>query len=107
MNGTQYVEAARVLGERLHQEANGNASRMIEIGFLKCLSRTPDEKEKQICMELYREQLLHFQQSPEEAKALMKQGQFPIHPKIPLAEAAASTLLAQALLNHDACVVKR
>lgn len=107
LNGTQYVEAARVLGERLHQEANGNASRMIEIGFLKCLSRTPDEKEKQICMELYREQLLHFQQSPEEAKALMKQGQFPMHPKIPLAEAAASTLLAQALLNHDACVVKR
>lgn len=107
LNGTQYVEAARVLGEKLHDEASGNLEKMIEIGFLKCLSRKPDEQEKRICTELYREQLFHFQQSPEEAKALMKQGQFPVHPKIPLAEAAAATLLAQTLLNHDACVVKR
>ncbi len=107
LNGTQYVEAARVLGEKLHQEAQGNLGKMIEIGFLKCLSRMPDEREKLICAQLYQEQLQHFQQSTEDAKALLKQGQHSVNTGIPLAEAAAATLLAQALLNHDACVVKR
>ena len=42
LNGTQYVEAARVLGEKLWLESNGDVPKMIESGFLKCLSRQPD-----------------------------------------------------------------
>ena len=42
LNGVQYVEAARVLGEKLFLEAKGDVARMIEAGFLRCLSRRPD-----------------------------------------------------------------
>jgi hypothetical protein len=107
LNGIQYVEAARVLGETIHQEANGNLAKMIEFGFLRCLSRQPDAREKQICTQLYQEQLAHFKAVPQEAEELLKVGAAKRNAQLPLPEAAAATVLAQALLNHDACVVKR
>lgn len=107
LNGTQYVEAARVLGEKLHQEAAGDVTRMIETGFLRCLSRKPDARETEICSVLYQEQLKHFQAHPKEATALLKTGQAQSKSALPPAQAAAATVLAQALMNHDASVVKR
>jgi hypothetical protein len=107
LNGIQYVEAARVLGEKLHQETKGDLPKMIELGFLRCLSRKPDAKEVQICTQLYQEQLTHFKAVPKEAEELIKTGNAKRDATIPLPEAAAAAVLAQALLNHDACVVKR
>jgi len=107
LNGTQYVEAARVLGEKLHLDTQGNIAKMIEQGFLRCLSRTPDAKELAICTQLYQEQLTHFKTVPKEAETLLKTGNAKRDASIPLPEAAAATVLAQALMNHDACVVKR
>ena len=107
LNGVQYVEAARVLGEKLHVEAQGDLPRMIELGFLRCLSRKPDAKEITICTQLYQEQLTHFQAVPKEAEELLKTGNAKRNATIPVPQAAAAAALAQALLNHDACVVKR
>lgn len=107
LNGVQYVEAARVLGEKLHLEAKGDLDKMIEHGFLRCLSRKPDAKEVQICTQLYQEQLAHFKAVPKEAEALLKTGNAKRDASIPAPEAAAAAVLAQALFNHDACVVKR
>ncbi|MCF7788337.1 MAG: DUF1553 domain-containing protein [Prosthecobacter sp.] len=107
LNGIQYVEAARVLGEKLHLETKGDLPQMIELAFLRCLSRKPDAKEIRICTQLYQEQLAHFKAVPKEAEELLKTGNAKHNPAIPLPEAAAAAVLAQALLNHDACVVKR
>ncbi len=107
LNGVQYVEAARVLGEKLHLETKGNLPQMIDLVFLRCLSRKPDTKEIQICTQLYQEQLTHFKAAPKEAEELLKTGNAKRDAAIPLPEAAAAAVLAQALLNHDACIVKR
>ena len=107
LNGVQYVEAARVLGEKLHQDAKGNVATMIEQGFLRCLSRKPDVRETNICTKLYTEQLVHFRAAPKEAEELLKIGSSKRDALIAVPDAAAATVLAQALLNHDACVVKR
>lgn len=107
LNGVQYVEAARVLGEKLHHDAKGDVSKMIEQGFLRCLSRKPDAREAQICAQLYQEQLNHFKTVPKEAEELLKTGNSKRDASIPAPEAAAAAVLGQALLNHDACVVKR
>jgi hypothetical protein len=107
LNGVQYVEAARVLGEKLHLEAKGDLSKIIELGFLRCLSRKPDAREVQICTQLYREQLAHFKAAPKEAEELLKTGNAKRDASVPMPEAAAAAVLAQALMNHDACVVKR
>ncbi len=107
LNGVQYVEAARVLGEVLHVEAGGDVSKMIEQGCLRCLSRRPDAREVEILTQLYREQLAHFKQHPQEAEELLKIGSAPRKSEVPVARAAAAAALAQALLNHDETVVKR
>lgn len=107
LNGVQYVEAARVLGETLHRYAKGDVARMIDMGFQLCLSRAPDAKEQAICRQLYAEQLGHYQATPKDAEALLKTGNAKRDTSIPLQEAAAAAILAQALMNHDACVVKR
>ena len=107
LNGTQYVEAARVLGEKLHVSAKGDAGAMIDEGFLRCLSRKPDAREREILRQLYREQLAHFQAKPADAAALLGIGNTKPAEGIPAPEAAAATVLAQTLMNHDACVVKR
>jgi hypothetical protein len=106
LNGVQYVEAARVLGEMLHLEAKGDVRKMIEYGFLRCLSRKPDGRELQISTQLYYEQQSYFEASPIEAEALLNTGNAPQNISIRMPEAAAATMLAQVLLNHDACVVK-
>lgn len=107
LNGIQYVEAARVLGESLHKETQGNLPVMIEQGFLRTLSRHPHAAEVEILTRLYNEQLQHFTAHPAEAEELLKIGQTLRDPNLSPPVAAACTLLAQALLNHDASVVKR
>jgi hypothetical protein len=107
LNGPQYVEAARVLGERLHAAHDGDVEAMIREGYLRCLSREPDPREKEILKQLYAEQLALFRQEPQRAEALRKVGNAKPDNRIPAPEAGAAAVLAQALLNHDACVVKR
>ena len=107
LNGPQYMEAARVLGERVYQETKGDVPAMIEQGFLACLSRRPDAREVSIMTQLHTEQLAYFQAHPTEAVAMLKHGNAKPNAAIPAPEAAAATVLAQTLLNHDACVVKR
>ena len=107
LNGTQYVEAARVLGEKLHAAAKGDVGAMIDDGFLRCLSRNPDAMEREIMQKLYSEQLANFQAKPEEATALLANGSTKPATEISGPHAAAATVLAQALMNHDACVMKR
>jgi hypothetical protein len=107
LNGIQYVEAARVLGETLHRETNGNVPAMVEQAFLLCLSRKPDAREAEILSELYREQLAHFREHTGDAEEFLKIGHAPRDNTIAAPEAAAAAVLAQALLNHDGCVMKR
>ena len=57
--------------------------------------------------QLYREQLAHFQAKPDEATALLSTGNTKPDADIPAPAAAAATVLAQTLMNHDVSVVKR
>jgi hypothetical protein len=107
LNGPQYVEAARVLGTRLHKTHDGALDAMIEEAFLTCLSRAPDTREREIVRGLYTDQLTYFRGHPKEAAALLKVGQTPADPAVGAPEAAAATVLAQALFNHDGSVVKQ
>jgi len=107
LNGVQYVEAARVLGERLLRDAKGSVSTMTTQAFMACLSRKPDATEHEIVGRLYEEQLAHFRAHPEEAEALLKTGTAPRDGTLSVPESAAATVLAQALMNHDVSVVKR
>ncbi len=107
LNGIQYVEAARVCAESLHRDHQGNVAKMVEAGYQRCLSHSPSPREIEILVQLYGEQLEYYQNHSAEAEKLLKIGNAPRDEAIPLTQAAAATILVQALLNHDYCVVKR
>lgn len=107
LNGVQYVEAARVLGETLERDAKGDLKSMIEQGCLRCWSRPPDSTELDILSRLYQEQLEYFTHHAAEAEELLKVGTTPRQQDLPVAKSAAAFVLAQALLNYDEAVVKR
>jgi hypothetical protein len=107
LNGVQYVEAARVMGEKLLQDCKGNVDAMIDRAFMLCLSRKPDTRELSILHQLYSEQQTLFKNHPDQASALLKIGFSKHNASLDAVDSAAATVLAQALLNHDACIVKR
>lgn len=107
LNGVQYVEAARVLGADLWIRSAGQPEAMIREGCLRCWSREPDDVELRILTQLWQDQLRHYEDHPEAAAQLLAVGQAARPEQMNSVTAAAATILAQALLTHDECVVRR
>lgn len=107
LNDPQFVEAARMLAERVIREADSKSEDRIEYAFRLLTSRTPTPSEHSVLETLYAEQLEHFSQAPTDARALMQSGEHPWDRSLNLTELAATTQLATALLNFDAVYMKR
>ena len=107
LNGPQFVEASRVLAEKLHNECEGKPEAMIGEAFLRLVSREPDAKEREILSRLYDEQLAYYGKHPEQAAALLGIGEKKRDEKLPAIDIAAATNLINALMNYDGCMVKR
>jgi hypothetical protein len=106
LNGPQFVEAARVLGERLLEESGGDIERMITEGFRACLGRDARGEELRIGARIFAEQRTYYSEHPADAKKLLGVGQSARSTKAGEVEVAAAAVLMQALMTHDATVVK-
>jgi hypothetical protein len=107
LNDPQFVEAARVLGERALKESSATTDEWIVQTFRRCTSRKPGVRELLVLRRLYQEQLEHFRADPSAAETLAKAGQAASDPSLDRAQLAASTAVASAILNFDDAVFKR
>ncbi|MCU0717183.1 MAG: DUF1553 domain-containing protein [Pirellula sp.] len=107
LNGVQYVEASRAMATELMSEFPEQPSRWAEGAFLRALSRQPTPKELQISIQMMDEQLQYFRSNPGKSNEFLKIGRAPLPDGFDADRLASVTILCQALLNHDACVVKR
>ncbi len=107
MNGPQFVEAARAMGQSLIELYPDCIDSRIKEAFWKTTSRPPNEKEIEICRQLFNEQRDYYEDDPEAAKSYNSIGQIPVLENSHPAEIAAMTTLSAALLSHDECIVKR
>jgi hypothetical protein len=107
MNAPQFVEASRVLAEGAYVEAAGDVKKTIAAMFWKLVTRAPQPAEQKTLEQLYQRQLARYQQEPKLAEDLLSVGEKPRNPTVPVAEAAAATVVANALMNFDPVVVKR
>ncbi len=107
LNGPQFVEAARVLAEKLHRAHPTDPAALTAAAVRHLLSRAPDATEQKILTRLYAEQLAHFRAHPAAATAHLAIGATPPDATLPAAEIAATATLLNTLMNHDAFVVKR
>ncbi|MBX3745743.1 MAG: DUF1553 domain-containing protein [Verrucomicrobiae bacterium] len=107
LNDTQFVEAARVLAERLLTDHPHDPAARAQDAFLRLVGRAPDDLETDLLALLYTEQRAHFRAHPDDAEAFVAIGERPRDPSLPAPELAATTVLTSAVMNHDEFVMKR
>jgi hypothetical protein len=97
LNGTQFVEAARLLAQSSSENHPDNHVATLTEMFLRLTSRQPAETEMTTLKQMYSEQLAHFKAHPDETKTFLDQGH--TKSKSPTPELAALTIVGQAILS--------
>jgi hypothetical protein len=80
---------------------------LVAAAFRELTSRAPDAAEQKILGRLFAEQLAWFRAHPGEATAHLAIGATPVDAALPAPEIAATAILVNTLMNHDAFAVKR
>ena len=107
MNGPQFVEAARVLAERLLAEHDGQPAAAVDHAFAILTSRQPDPTQQRIIHEMHAGQKAWYETHPEDAMQVVAIGARPWSVATPAIDVAALAATINGLMNYDEVVVKR
>ena len=106
MNDVQFVEAARVFAQRILNQGGADFDSQIDYAFLLATSRPADELRKRVFRNLYDSQLKEFSRDKKRAEDLLGFGETKRDESIDLAQHAAWTTVASAILNLDEVLSK-
>ncbi len=101
LNDPTYIEAARVLAQRLIKEKGKNLEEQIVYAFRSLTGRRPSKEEQKLLEELYSKEMEQFSKTPEKARQLVSIGEFPVDDSLDLLETAALTVVNNTIINHD------
>jgi hypothetical protein len=107
LNDQQFVEASRVLAEKLLKDAGADPESQIRFAFRRFTARDPQPKEIKLLKELIEEQRKIFEAEPDRAAKLIEVGAKKRDPSLNAIDLAAATSLTQAIMNLDATIWKR
>ncbi len=107
LDDPQFVEAARVMAERLVRQYGQDLPACIMGGFRLTTGRLPKPTEQKILQHLYEQQLKHFEADPAATDQYLKIGEQPLDKTLPPQQVAATAVLASALMNLDEFVTER
>ena len=101
LNDPQFVEAGRVLAQRLIKSADRAPAKRIDLGYRLATSRPAEKREVEILTRLLNANLEKFRKDPESAKKYLAAGESPRDESIDPIEHAAWTVVTQTILNLD------
>ncbi|HTF16705.1 MAG TPA: hypothetical protein VK658_01465, partial [Chryseolinea sp.] len=104
-NDPTFVEAARVLGERMTKE--NDARDGIVTAYRRLTGQTPGEREIDLLLELRHVEYEKFRAHPEKAKGWLTTGQYVVDRELDRPLVAANTVVASTIMNSDATLTKR
>ena len=107
MNDPQYLEASRMLAERMIKESGPSIDERITLGFRLLTSRRPREKELELLRTLYEDEVAEFRENKGAALKLLSVGEYPRDEQLDPAETAALAMVASTIVNYDEAVNKR
>jgi hypothetical protein len=106
LNDVTFVEASRVLAERVMTEAGLSPDRRIALAFRLATARTPTPAELEVLVAGYHAHLDRYRLNPAAADKLVSVGQRPRNNDLDSVELAANTAIAALILNLDEVVTK-
>jgi hypothetical protein len=106
LNNPIYVEAARVLAERIIQEGGDSNNQRVAHAFRMVMGRRPSADETAVLLEELQERRSEFQRNREAAKQLVAIGESTPEETLDVSELAAWTMVARLILNLDEAITK-
>jgi hypothetical protein len=107
MNDVTYVEAARLLAQRMLLEGGATPQARVAWAFLVAASRRPGERELQVLLRNLNWQMDYFGHNPQEATRLLSIGEKRNDAKLDAVELAAYSATASLILNLDEVITKQ
>jgi hypothetical protein len=106
MNDVTFIEASRLMGERMMREGGSTAGERIAFGFRLATARTPAPLEQQVLASSFQYHLDRYQTDGDAALKLLGEGEHPRDETLDAKELAAYTAVASLILNLDEAVTK-
>jgi hypothetical protein len=107
MNDTTYVEAARLMAQRMMTEGGPKPEDRLGLGLRLATGRRPDESETRLLRDNLQMQMKYFQGHPKEATKLLAVGVKPADKTLNSEELAAYSMVASLILNLDEVITKQ
>ena len=107
LNDPTFVEAARMLAEKMLTAGGNSPGEQIGYGVKRVLCRTATEREVHVLSQVYETALAKFQADNQAALELLKTGNSPRNESLDPAQAAAMTTVANVLLNLDETLTRK
>jgi hypothetical protein len=106
LNDPIFLEAARVLAQRILLEGGADPGKQVEYGFRLCLARPPTKTERERLLALYQQQLKSFELDIDSAQKLINQGAAERPANLDVRKLAAWMMVGNVLLNLDETLTK-
>ncbi|MEX0939494.1 MAG: PSD1 and planctomycete cytochrome C domain-containing protein [Pirellulales bacterium] len=106
LNDPTFVEAARVFASRVLTEGGESDDARLDYAFRQAVSRPPDDFERQTMLELLDASRDRYAADTEAAQELLAIGEAPPAEELDVAEAAAWTCIARAILNMNETITR-
>ena len=106
MNDVTYVEASRLLAERMMRDGGPAIAERIRRAFLLSLARPPESRELAVLIAGYERHLAYYHDHPDAADVLTRIGEFHRDGHLNVTELAACTTIAGLILNLDEAVTR-
>lgn len=107
LNELTFVEAARVMAQRVLEEAPASDDERLTFAFRLATSRRPAAAELNVLKTGLQRNREHFRHQPELAKKLIEEGEYAQSGKVESVELAAYTATCNLLLNLDETVTRQ
>jgi Protein of unknown function (DUF1553)/Protein of unknown function (DUF1549)/Concanavalin A-like lectin/glucanases superfamily/Planctomycete cytochrome C len=107
MNDPQFVEASRILSEKMIKNTTPSVSERLQYGFQALTSRKAHPAELTALLDLYETEYTYFKKNLDKAEKLLSVGEYPRDKNLDMAEVAAYTVVASTVMNFDEFVMKR
>jgi mono/diheme cytochrome c family protein len=106
MNDVTYVEAARVLAQRVMREGGPTAAGRLALAFQLATARRPRPAELRVLVGNFEDHLARYRGDRDAARKLLTAGEAPRDERLDPCELAAYTATASLVLNLDEVVTK-